>query len=217
MKTYTIFQIALALFFAIVIFGRVNAQNEKTLLWEITGPGLSKPSYLFGTIHLMCPDQLKVTEQIKSTLQKTDQLYLELDMDDPQVIPQMQASLSLPEGKTLKDYCSASEYQKIDSFFRQQLGTPLDPLIGFKPLLALQMMYIPMVGCQPDSWENRLMAVAAAQKKEVLGLETVKMQMGIFDSIPYTEQMDWLSLYTGDMAKAKAEFQSLVRDRKSVV
>jgi len=28
--------------------------NNNTLLWEISGNGLAKPSYLFGTFHLLC-------------------------------------------------------------------------------------------------------------------------------------------------------------------
>ena len=28
--------------------------NEKSLLWEIAGNGLSKSSFLYGTIHMIC-------------------------------------------------------------------------------------------------------------------------------------------------------------------
>ncbi len=211
MKPNIFFQSTIAVVFAVLIFGQTHAQNEKSLLWEITGPGLSQPSYLYGTIHLMCPDQLIVPDKLKVTLEKTQQIYLELDMDSPSLVQEMQASLALPAGKTLRDYCSKEDYMGIDSFFRQHLGSPLEPLINFKPMLAMQMMYIPIIGCQPDSWEARLTALATEQKKEVLGLETIQFQMSVFDSIPLTEQMNWIKIYTGNLPKTTADFQNMLK------
>ncbi|THF48809.1 TraB/GumN family protein [Flavobacterium supellecticarium] len=40
------------LLFAIFFSGILTAQNNKSLLWEISGNGLSKNSYLYGTMHL---------------------------------------------------------------------------------------------------------------------------------------------------------------------
>ena len=31
---------------------KIQAKNYPSLLWEITGNGMSKPSYLFGTMHV---------------------------------------------------------------------------------------------------------------------------------------------------------------------
>jgi uncharacterized protein YbaP (TraB family) len=31
-----------------------SQNNNNTLLWKISGNGLEKPSYLFGTIHMLC-------------------------------------------------------------------------------------------------------------------------------------------------------------------
>src|SRR5678809_1745087 len=60
-----------------------NAQTllEKTLLWQITGPGINAPSYLYGTIHLMCPHDIVVSTELRARFYKTKQLFLELDMD----------------------------------------------------------------------------------------------------------------------------------------
>jgi uncharacterized protein YbaP (TraB family) len=37
-------------------------QPEESLLWKIEGKGLSKPSYLFGTIHLIPEDKYFFTK-----------------------------------------------------------------------------------------------------------------------------------------------------------
>lgn len=47
-----------------------NAQElENSLLWKISGNGLEKPSYLFGTIHITCDATL--SDNVKMALDKT--------------------------------------------------------------------------------------------------------------------------------------------------
>lgn len=70
--------------------GTANAQNENSLLWEISGNGLETSSYLFGTIHVMCPDELELTEKVSSALDDAERIVLELDMDDPSFMTDMQ-------------------------------------------------------------------------------------------------------------------------------
>lgn len=42
------------------------AQDENnTLLWKISGNGLDKPSYLFGTIHLICAEDAILSDNMK--------------------------------------------------------------------------------------------------------------------------------------------------------
>jgi uncharacterized protein YbaP (TraB family) len=60
----------LLLFFVSILFSDVKAQNNmpkkyQSLLWEISGNGLKKPSFLYGTMHVSdklvfnLPDQTK--------------------------------------------------------------------------------------------------------------------------------------------------------------
>ena len=36
--------------------------SGNTLLWEISGNGLAAPSYLFGTFHLLCKDDINFSD-----------------------------------------------------------------------------------------------------------------------------------------------------------
>ena len=44
----------------LTLFAIAQAPKEKALLWKISRNGIDEPSYLYGTIHLMCPDQIKI-------------------------------------------------------------------------------------------------------------------------------------------------------------
>lgn len=94
MKTLNLFIFCLLLHFA-------NAQ-EKSLLWQISGNGLAKPSYLYGTIHLICPNDYFMTDSTKAAFARTEQVYLELDMDDPSIMSKMMRTAMFSDGKNSK-------------------------------------------------------------------------------------------------------------------
>src|SRR5687768_13847082 len=69
----------------------VNVQNqpssqindaENTLLWELTGKGLEKPSYIFGTMHILCASDARLSDSLKGIIRATDLIYFEIDMDN---------------------------------------------------------------------------------------------------------------------------------------
>src|SRR5205085_2126643 len=64
----------------------VSAQQLKTdkypsLLWEITGNGLSKPSYLFGTMHVSNKMVFHLSDSFYNAIKNTDAVALELNPD----------------------------------------------------------------------------------------------------------------------------------------
>jgi uncharacterized protein YbaP (TraB family) len=77
--------------------------TEKTLLWRISGKELIKPSYLFGTIHLICPGDYVWTRAMKQSLAACTQVCFELDMDDPAVLLGGAAGFMNKDGKRLQD------------------------------------------------------------------------------------------------------------------
>lgn len=183
-----------------VITHFIQAQN-KSLLWEISGNGLSKPSYLYGTIHLICPSDYFLTDSTKAAFAKTDQVYLELDMDDPSMMSKMMKTAMFTDGKKLKDYLSADDYTLLNDFFKQKMGMGLDQMNGMKPFTVMSMLYMTLLSCQPQSYELVFTQMASNAKKEMLGLETVEFQMGVFDQIPYEKQAALLA----DMVRKKEE------------
>ena len=53
------------------------APDNNTLLWKISGNGLSKPSYLYGTIHMLCADDATLSDHMKNIIRKADDVLLE--------------------------------------------------------------------------------------------------------------------------------------------
>ena len=96
-----------------------SSQSTNTLLWRISGNNLSKPSYLFGTIHLVCANDIELSETLKSAIKETDKVYLELDMDNLFEMMQAVQKMKMRNDTTLSDLLSDSDYKKVKAFFFQ--------------------------------------------------------------------------------------------------
>lgn len=189
---------------------QIQAQElEKSLLWEISGNGLEKSSYLFGTIHMTCDASLD--DNIKMALDNTSLLVLELDMDDPKMQTEMMKGIYMKDGKTIKDLVNEEEYQLLEAFLKEEIGMPITMVGNIKPFFLTAMMYPKLLNCTVQSFENELMKVAHEQEEEVLGLETIEEQLNVFEAIPYEDQVtDLLRSAKDNMAYDKETFQKML-------
>lgn len=193
----------------------VNKDNN-SLLWEISGNGLSRPSYIFGTFHLMCKSDIHFSEQLKAALSNAHEMYMELDMDDPGMMLSGMMMVNMKGGKKLKDLYTEAEYEKLNNFFKDSLQMPLSFLQTMKPYFLVAMMYPKMMPCKTVSGvEEELVKLVKQQKKEIQGLETIEFQAAVFDSIPYEQQAKELLKSIDSMPTYKLYFDSMVQVYKN--
>lgn len=186
------------------------AQEQQTLLWEISGNGLTKTSYIFGTIHVICPTDFQLSDSTKKAFGKTEQVYLELDMDDPNTMAAIQNEMVMADGKTAKDFLNEEEYKLLENYVKTNFGLDMKVFGQMKPIALTAMMYIALLRCQPKSYENELVSMASTDKKEVFGLETVREQMGFFNAIPYKTQYKELVKNLKDSDNARMELKKMI-------
>lgn len=190
-----------------------TANENSAILYEITGKNLKKPSYLFGTIHMICQKDMFSADRLKNYLGQTEQLLLEFDMDDPAVIQQAVKASMLADGKSVKDYVTAEEYAKIDAVFKANLGFSFDALQTYKPMISqTYLLSSPkVIGCQPPVvYDNFLAQTAVAQKMPVIGLESVEQQIAVIDSQPLDLQLKALKTTAENPQKDFDEFKKLM-------
>ncbi len=190
-------------------------QTDNALLYEVTGKNLTAPSYLYGTFHLVCPNDLVVSDAIKQAVSDTKQLYLEIDMDDPALQSTMMQSLMFTNGKTMKDYLSTDDYTVLDTYLKKTSGMGMAQLTAIKPIGLYSFMAMGALGCQPASYDMTLMQLASKDKKEVLGLERLEDQLAIFDKIPMEKQVALLVDMARKPDEAKKELAKLLTAYKT--
>ena len=194
----------------------LQKQNDNnTLLWQISGKGLQKPSYLFGTFHLLCKEDIKISEALKIALIASDKIFMELDMDDPSTMLSGLLYMNMKDGKTIKELYTPQEYDKVTSYFDDSLSMPIMMFQKMKPYFLVALLYPKMMNCKTSSgMEEALVVIAKENKKEITGLETMQFQASVFDSIPYEWQAKELLKNIDSFAKYKTEFDVLVKDYK---
>ncbi|MHA8067089.1 TraB/GumN family protein [Aquirufa sp. ROCK2-A2] len=196
----------LSIAFLLSLFSVQAQELQKSLLWKISGKGIEKPSYIFGTIHITC--DAKLSPKVMNALKNTDQLCLEMDMDNPKMQSEMMSAMMMKNGMSMSKLASKEDFELVDAYLKEQMGYSLNMLNGFKPFIVSAMFYPKLIDCKMQSYEGELMKSSQEQKKEIIGLETVEEQMGLFDVIPYQEQMNEL---------IKSVRNKLVNDKKELI
>ena len=184
---------------------------ENSLLWKISGNGIEKPSYLYGTIHLTC--DYKYTDKLKKAFDETDRLVLEIDMTDPKLQANMMKLIFMKEGKTIQGLMNEEDYQTLSDFFKEQVGINLKMFNTMKPFAITATLTSKMAVCDNGTaYETEFMKIAKEQEEDVIGLETIEDQMNVFDKIPYEEQLKSLvEMATTGMEESKKSFEEMTK------
>jgi len=189
--------------------------KDHTLLWRVTGKDLAKPTYLFGTIHMICADDIKVSDSLRSAIQNADKVYLELNLDNVAELMSVMNKMKMRGDTTLSQLLQPEEYARVKAFFSGNKGMiPFSMLETYKPMLAASTLMQGSLDCKSaTAMEQIVMKSAKRAGKSISGLETMAFQMGIFDSIPYTLQARQLLQYVDNYGKEdnNKEFDELVK------
>lgn len=172
--------------------------TEKSLVWKISGKGLKKPSFLYGTIHMIPKDQFELPEPVREGLDKVRRVAFEIDMKE---MTNLRSQMSLitksfmAGGKTLKDLLNEEDYALVRAKMAEK-GLPAGMFERMKPMFLSTLFSSdessPMGGGSVTSVEMELFKMSKNRRLESAGLETAAYQMSVFDSIPYTAQAQML-------------------------
>lgn len=181
--------------------------HGQSLLWKITGNGLNSPSYLFGTIHMVC-ENYELSAEVLQAINQSEQVYLELDTDDPSFQTKiMQLSMNA-DMKNISDSISESDKKKLNEFLKTHYNATLEQLGVLKPFALMGMILIKRIPCENQtSIEQLIQNQTDSSQKSINGLETVEYQMGLFDQVPIKDQLIWIMDLLDDAYLA--EFQNL--------
>lgn len=196
----------------VLLFAQIKKPADNSLLWQISGKDLKKPSYIFGTFHLLCKDQVVFSNELKQKLANADEVYFEVDLSNPRAMIQSLTSMNMKEGKKLRDLMTEREYNKLDSILKADTKFSLSFFSRMKPYLVSTLFYTKFMKCaQQSGIDMELMQLAKKNNKKINGLETLEYQASIFDSIPYEDQARELLKMTDSLSHMEAQFNDMLR------
>ena len=184
------------IFIFVLLLLTLHAQGQ--LLWKISGNGLKKSSYLFGTHHLIDKDTIPQFDSILAVCAQADAVVGEMDLKEPGIQKKMMQG-SVMKGKKMKDLVSPADFQMLDTEFKSVMGVGMSLLGSFKPMVLMSLhqltLYLKMSGLkkQPVAVDELFQKQARAGSKAVIGLETIDYQINVlFNSMTLERQAEVL-------------------------
>lgn len=113
------------------------------LLWKISGNGLEKPSYLFGTHHFAPVEFVDSVPGLSSALKSVDNLCGEIVLDEmqsPATVQALQQAVALPGDTTLQLLFTPDEYREVLAKIKELMGVDAAQLNGIKPAFLVNQL-----------------------------------------------------------------------------
>ncbi|MEO6980583.1 MAG: TraB/GumN family protein, partial [Mucilaginibacter sp.] len=149
-------------------------KSNYSLLWRISGKGLSKPSYLFATMHVKDKRVFNFSDSVMLSLQSCQRFAMEVHPDTLMI--KMFASLQNPDSlRSLDKMLGKADYEKLAKKFKDKNGYDIgktDPMV----LESLMKPADNKPGDKVSFIDAYLYGMARTLNKNVLGLEDVASQ-----------------------------------------
>ena len=208
--------IAVLLIFLFIPSPLLFAQElPHALLWKISGKNLSQPSYLYGTLHAICLEDLKLKKNALSALDQSRQLVLELDVTEEDLPARMQVAMLMKGPTKLQDLLPRGDYQLMARYFQDSIGIQLANYGQMQPIFLATFLYNELLDCSAQSYEMQLGRIAQLSNKKVAGLETLEEQMRAFGHISYQEQAEMLLQSIVEYPELEAAYWNMIVSYKN--
>ena len=155
------------------------------LLWEVSKPGTAA-SHLFGTIHSEDPEVLQLGDPVQAAFDVAHSLVLEVLLDIDAMLYSSGAMLLL-DGRSLDGIVGTDLFNQA-SRATSSRGIPEVVLQRMKPWAVAVTLSMP----QPETGQvlDMVLYQAALQaNKPVHGLESVREQLDVFDTLSESSQI----------------------------
>lgn len=216
-----LFFILTILYTGINLTAQTPEQFTGSLLWEVSGNGLKKPSYILGTHHLISENFIDSIPGLHKVINKTAQTVGEIDLSDTKMIQEkmMKASL-MPKDKSYKSLLSETDYALLDESLTAILGAGLEKFGILNPVMLGSIISIHLYSqLYPEfdaeahiGLDTYLQNIARQKGKTVAGLETVDEQVSaLFYSQTLQQQVEQL-LCSMNSLQSLAEEMSIMEE-----
>ncbi|MEO6670223.1 MAG: TraB/GumN family protein [Ferruginibacter sp.] len=175
-----------------------NKNSGNSLLWKVTGNGLKKTTYLFGTFHLLTNAYADTLPGIINAYRSSDVVVGELIIDSSIQAPMIEAQML--KGTTLQKILPDTLYAKANAWFKEKAGLDIIKLDELNPITVMTVvMAITKQKYFPDKpgevqLDTYFQDLAKKDGKKILGLENIEAQINaLFNQLTLTRQVELLN------------------------
>ncbi len=161
--------------------------EKESLLCEITGDGLKKPSYLYGTIHIQDKRVFSFDETVLENFERCDAYAMEVITDE--IDENSIQKVFLMKRNTLKKLLDEVSYKKLKTIVEEKFHIPISAYENTKPMFVTsQLIQYYEQKDMSEALDIYFLNMARQQNKLVFGLEKVSEQLNAVHKISLKDQ-----------------------------
>lgn len=165
------------------------------------------PSYLLATMHTSDPRVMGVADAVHGPLRGARRLVLEMVPDGQAMLAAMLAAL-LPRGQTLDQLLDPELYSAARDAMAER-GIPAEVTARMQPWAVAVELSLP-AGDRGVFLDLHLYQVAEEAGVEVVGLESVSEQLGVFGTLSMAQQAALLAHAIKNLPQVPQQYQAMV-------
>jgi len=189
------------------------AQNY--ILWEISGNGVTKTSYLMGTLKFIGEKEYYLPTEAVDRLKKSTLFAIE-DQVDHHAQHELNKNLHFPKGQSLATALSPEDYTKLQEFFATEFGIPKGTFVKrynhVKPLALSILMTRLSLGEGVRYYDIELLQIAKKNNVSAYSLESIDRESEALNKFPIEDQAKALMHSIANFNTQKEEFQKIMKD-----
>ena len=180
--------------------------STHSLLWRISGKGLAKPSYLYGTMHLTDKRLFRFDDSVYRAIESSEGLAIEVNPDEMAAYFVNKLFDQLENQKKLQDVVDRQYFNKNRKALSKKFNKPAEEVSASDIIQEKNkwMAEYMQKGEMPTFMDAYLYNIARRQGKWVGGIEDLTDQTGLISDLVDESDINYLlasdSATTGSMA-----------------
>lgn len=172
----------------ILFFYSFSVQSQSlpnTLLWKISGNGLTRPSYLYGTMHLTDERIFELGDSLYNAIEQTDGFAMEVNPEEMTSLVVDELNKKLNDGRLLKNMIEEEKFKQYKTALSKKFNKPADEITS-QDILKEKNKWIEESyrdGKMSTALDAYLYDIARRQGKWVGGIEDMIDQSGLIDDL----------------------------------
>jgi len=188
-------------------------KDQHHCLWKATSP-TGGIVYLLGSIHVLPVNTGPMPDGIESSFRKASTLVFEMDDEAMQSSgPALFAAGALPAGKKLEEVLSSDTALMLKKYLAEK-KISISSLNAMRPWMAalnLTTLELLKLGYSPAAGVDISLARrAAAEGKEIIGLETPEEQISLFSGLSEAQSEAFLRSTIRDLRNLQTKLRPII-------
>lgn len=194
------------------------SQAQQSLIWEISGNGLTKKSYLMGTLKFIGEKEFSMPKKASDLIKQSEIFAIE-DEVDHHAQHELNTALHFPKGESLSTVMSAEDFKKVKDTFQKEFAinsATFDKRYShIKPLPLSIIMTRLSLGEKVKFYDIELLLIAKKHDVDAYSLEPIEREAEALNAFSMEEQVKALLHSVNNFSSQKDEFKKLMSDYRT--